>query len=49
MVEYQCGVSETIQSIEANVEVRASTMMAGPANFRRRAETAGSFVALCPR
>jgi hypothetical protein len=29
MVEYQCGVSDMIQSIEANVCVNARTMMAG--------------------
>ena len=45
MVEYQCGVSDMIQSIEAKVWVSARTMIAGPANRRRRADTAGSPVA----
>ncbi len=42
MVEYQCGVSDMIQSIEANVWVSAMTMMEGPARRRRRADTPGS-------
>ena len=45
MVEYQCGVSDTIQSIEAKVWVRAKTMIAGPATRRRRALSAESPVA----
>ena len=39
MVEYQCGVSDMIQSIEAKVWVSARTMMEGPARRRRRADT----------
>ena len=42
MVEYQCGVSDMIQSTEAKVWVSARTMMAGPAKRRSRADTPGS-------
>ena len=45
MVEYQCGVSDMIQSNEAKVCVSARTMRAGPARRRRRADTLGSPVA----
>ena len=49
MVEYQCGVSDMIQSTDAKVWVSARMMIEGPAKRRKRADTPGSPVASCPR